>query len=183
LVCDATVAAAVIEFLNGEMIVYKGTDLPIPVLENDSYATSMENYNRQKSCRYTTAAKAFEQLASTPKEDQLEFAFTTLEEVALDASWSIVYDIKNGQIYFNTASNRDISLFNLSTFDFSCATPKLLFDLDKSRSTDISTHFVAFDFSINRSKMNDGILTNAIRLPKLFIEALEQYPLTCKCED
>jgi len=42
LVADAKGNAATIEFLDGKMLVHKGSDLPFPVLTNDDYASSLE---------------------------------------------------------------------------------------------------------------------------------------------
>ncbi len=38
LICDSTGNTAVIEFIRGKMVVYKGNDLPVPVLENEEYS-------------------------------------------------------------------------------------------------------------------------------------------------
>jgi choloylglycine hydrolase len=56
LICDSTGSTAVIEFKNNKMVVYKGNDLPIPVLENDVYSKSVNYYKSKQSCRFTTAA-------------------------------------------------------------------------------------------------------------------------------
>lgn len=49
LISDRTGDCASIEFLNGEMVVHTGAQLPIRVLTNDTYATSIYHWQKGKA--------------------------------------------------------------------------------------------------------------------------------------
>jgi hypothetical protein len=56
--------------------------------------------------------------------------------------WSIVYDLTNRRIHFRTLDNPEIRTVRLNGFDFSCASPVRVFDLDQSGTGDVTPFFL-----------------------------------------
>ena len=124
LVADAAGDTAAIEFLGGKMVVHRGAN----VLANDRYADSVAAMQRGARDRF---ARATQGLAAATNVDS---AFALLDEVAQShTQWSIVYDIRNRAIHWRTAQNRTKRSVKLADFDFSCAKPVRVSDVDANR--------------------------------------------------
>jgi len=181
LICDKDGNSAVIEFNKNGMIVYRGNDLPIPVLENDTYAKSLLKHKKKEECRFSTASNMIEEYPTNKHSSIVDYSFDILDKVALDGSWSIVYDIKNMQIHFKTASNKKIRVINIDDFDFDCKTESLLYDLESKDSKNINHLFIPYKPTLNKSKLDAAIKSNGIRLPKEVLDLFYNYNLRCKC--
>ncbi len=181
LVCDSTGNTAVIEFKNGKMIVYQGSDLPIKVLENDVYATSLKKNAQNQSCRFSRAADMIERFPSKQDTDVVDYSFNILDEVALSGSWSIVYDIKNKKIQFKTASNPNIQWLELKNFDFDCQKTSWVYDLKTSCKGNISDFIIMFTSQVNHEKTASAIQSNQVKLPQRVLTSFYNYHITCSC--
>lgn len=114
LVADTSGAKAIIEFIDGEVLVYTGDDIVCPALTNNSYANSLKYLKHHKDFggnrvetagpespeRYVRIARRLKDIDpsrnSTPGE-----AFSILQSVQQrDTQWSIVYDLQRRQIHF-----------------------------------------------------------------------------------
>jgi hypothetical protein len=95
------------------------------------------------------ASSALQQFSKT---DPISFAFKTLQEVAQprQTQWSIVYDLTNRKIHFRTLDNPEIRTVRLNGFDFSCASPVRVFDLDQPGTGDVTNSFVSYDREMNK---------------------------------
>lgn len=171
LVADATGKAATIEFLEGKMVVHKDADLPFPVLTNDTYSSSVQAvqadvlstsnnafaYGNNSLDRFATACKmvnAFREKAiSTPV---IDYSFSILDKVAqgTHTKWSIVYDISNKTISFKTLAFPAVKNISFATFDFSCKTGSLTFDMNQAGKDNITGLFKPFTLTINNSSVN-----------------------------
>lgn len=183
LICDKSGNVAVIEFDELGMMIYKGSDLPIPVLENDTYSNSLIRKQKGQKCRFGTVAKMIENYKSVSDKSPIEYSFSILDKVALDGSWSIVYDIKNMTIYFKSASNQTRKTINISEFDFACDTKGLMFNLLDKSNGDITFSFTEFTSELNNNKLSAAIKSNSIRLPKEIEDQFFDYHKTCRCGD
>lgn len=99
LVCDQTGAKMALEFKDGKLVVFKGDDLPLPILANTNYNTDLQQYKLGKSSRFTTVVNHIKNYNNS-LNDPIEYSFNILKNVALEGSWSIVYDLKNKNIYY-----------------------------------------------------------------------------------
>ena len=132
-VADSSGDVAVIEFLDGELIIFTGSDLPVPVLTNDTYANSVrylslqEGYGGTRTAaagpespeRFVGAATMMKEYESEQAEaDPIAYAFQILRAVAQeDTQWSIVYDTESRTVRFRTAGvpgERRVSLAGLA---------------------------------------------------------------------
>ncbi|CAG5076328.1 linear amide C-N hydrolase [Parvicella tangerina] len=181
LVCDSLGNVAVIEFMNGKQVAYTGEDLKYPVLENSNYKTSLWNREHNKKCRFNTAVNLIEQYE--PERNVIEYAFEILEEVKLDGSWSIVYDIQNKQVHFHTASDQKKKVIRINQFDFSCQKDHLVYDLKAPYTRDITSQFEVYSRALHKAKFDDGLKTNKLYLPPAIYERFINYPETCECID
>ena len=127
LVADASGDAAAIEFLDGKMVVHRKAN----VLANDRYTESVAAMQRGARDRFARASRGLSTATS------VDGAFALLDEVAQPSTqWSIVYDIRNRAVHWRTMQNRSKRSVTLSAFDFSCATPVQVADVDSHRFRD-----------------------------------------------
>jgi penicillin V acylase-like amidase (Ntn superfamily) len=183
LICDKSGNTAVIEFSALGMIVYKGNDLPIPVLENDTYSNSLVSYKNKLDTRFTSANNMIKSYNPSDTASIIDYSFNILDEVTLDSSWSIVYDINNMQIHFKTASNRKVRQIDINSFDFNCNTKSLLYDLKNNKIGKlINTFFVNYSNKLNRKIITNAINSNNILLPKEILDQFYAYSSNCNCK-
>jgi len=181
LVCDSSGELAVIEFKNGKIQVYRGDNLPIPVLENDVYSVSMDNYKAGLKCRFGTAANLIKQYGLTDNISAVDYSFKILDSVALSAEWSIVYDIKNMQIHFTTTTNRRVQFFDFNDFSFDCSKNTKALNLQSLNNGNVSNLFFDFTHRVNKKKMKDGIKTNELAIPRIIRRKFYNYHKSCTC--
>ena len=129
-VMDKSGDRAVIEFLNGKMLVYKDETYKIGVLANSTYENSINQFvtNEDKNEgeplptdisnsleRFIKAAKMVEKYNN---ESPIPYSFSILDAVKNDTQWQIIYDIKNLQIYYRTKSLDEIRILRMSDFSY-----------------------------------------------------------------
>jgi len=134
LVTDAEGNSAVIEFLDGRMVVHRGEVLPVAVLTNSTYETSLryrddlkkgevghyDDMEHNSSGRFAKAADRVE--GYDGQVDPVAYAFATLDSVAQGehTRWSIVYDINRRVISYKTGTNPLVQSIAMDDFNFSC---------------------------------------------------------------
>jgi hypothetical protein len=169
------------EFRNKKMVVYRDGNLPHAVLENSTYQQSLVNYKNNKSCRFKTAANMVASYNASNDGKAVEYSFAILKKVALDASWSIVYDIKNMQIHFNTSSYRNVKSIDFNAFDFDCNKSPKAFDLMGNHKGNVTNLFVGLNFELNSDKMREAFKTNNISFTPTVAEKFLGYHETVIC--
>ncbi|MFA5209907.1 MAG: hypothetical protein WC403_06285 [Proteiniphilum sp.] len=126
--------SAVIEFLDGTMVVHRGKELPVAVLTNSTYETSLryradlkngevrhyEEMEHNSSGRFSKAADRLDKYEG--QADPVAYAFATLDSVAQGehTRWSIVYDVNNRVISYKTGANPLVQTIAMDDFNFSC---------------------------------------------------------------
>jgi choloylglycine hydrolase len=165
LVCDSTGNCATIEFLGGRLVYHTKEKLPVRALSNSKYSEAIhfwkkdqipQNDRRRSIGRFIRAANIMEKYDSQT-EVPVDYAFKILSSVAnpSDTQWSLVYDIANLGIYFRTRENRKIRYFLLKAFDFSCATPVNMLDINADFSGYVTDRFSDYNYQINRNMVKD----------------------------
>ena len=182
LVCDKNGNSAVLEFRNGKLNVFKGEDLPLPILANSYYPNDLEKYNENISCRFTTVAKSLNTYKSS-QGNPVDYSFKILNDVALDGSWSIVYDIKNMEIHFKTSSYKTIRKIKVNDFNFDCTEPSQLYDLKSEDKAYVNSLFNNYSIEMNKRKLDDAIQTNRITLPDYVISQFYNLSESYECEE
>lgn len=193
LIADAKGNAATIEFLNGKMQVHKGSQLPFPVLTNDTYESSVMSKNKGTYAgnnsleRFSTACNMIQQYKANPGGRSLvDQSFDILKQVSQGdfTKWSIVYDISNKKIWFKTEQFPQLRLLNFSSFDFSCKKESKITDINGPEKGDISSLMVNFSKTLNQRILEKTLVQSSSRivLTREQKQALSGYPETIHCE-
>lgn len=180
LVCDASGKTAVIEFNSKGMVSYTDKTLPFSVLENDTYKTSLNKHKNKNSCRFNTVINMLDNYSHQDKI-AVDYSFQILDKVALDGSWSMVYDIKNKKIHFKSASHKAVKSIDCSSLNYSCSVPAQICSMNISEKKEINPLLKDFDHNLNTQVMKDGIKTNEILLPQNVLNQFYNYCLKPKC--
>jgi penicillin V acylase-like amidase (Ntn superfamily) len=163
LVSDKTGAAATVEFLDGRLVARAGAKLEVAALANDTYEKSLayakttapDRAGSESSFdRFTRAAQSVREFAKKPRAEKeaVAYAFETLQSVAQKngTQWSVVYDQRRGRIHFRTRQSRNIKTIDVRAFDYSCAAPVRIFDVNARDAGDVTAKFVDYTSRANR---------------------------------
>ncbi len=170
---DATGDAATAEFLDGKLVVHRGTTMPVKALANSTYASSVAAFeaarrtgsvptSRSSLDRFVRASM----LAGTGEGDPIARGFEILASVAQPnfTRWSVVYDLTAREIHFRTDGNPSIRHVVLAGLDFSCRTPVRMLDVTAPGSGDVTAAFVDYSATANRALL-EAAFTKATALP------------------
>lgn len=168
LITDRDGHYAIIEFLEGGPRVYVDGSAPVPVLCNATYLSELRKFERhqgvvgwirrilntKEDLRFVTGALAVESFDPDQDEDPVAYSFATLHAMQFEGTkqWSVVYDVRNRRVYFETTQRGRRGHFDLESMDFGAdARSLVLEDIDLDRSGDVSGQFVEFSPDIDRS--------------------------------
>ena len=193
-VCDKSGDCAVIESLQGKPVYHSGKDVPVPVLTNSIYSSCLDFLNTgkmpepDKDCsvrRFKEAAAMVPAIDRQVSESERSLAFEILKKVEHSTQWTIVYDLKNLRVFFRTAEKPNLRYFSFAAFDFSCAKPAKILDIQADLSGDVSGNFVTYSREANRDLIGrafkkTGPLSN---LPAYVLDELSFYPESFVCVD
>jgi penicillin V acylase-like amidase (Ntn superfamily) len=181
-VSDRKGDAETIEFINGELIVHRKSDMPVLALCNTIYDEELkrlkeyQNYGGQKKLslkingndtRFLYAAKMLNDSSEYNRsEDAADYTFKILRQLygKDNNRWSIVYDVSKLRMYFNTNNARQIRYVDFKDFDFSDNSPAMILDIRENLEGNVSKYFIQYNDSIN----------------KLYIDKLLK---ACNCEE
>jgi penicillin V acylase-like amidase (Ntn superfamily) len=124
LVADRQGDVAAVEFLGGKMVARRGADLPVPALANDPYASEVASWKEGgHTSRFARAGRrALDFRAPATSQQAVDYAFATLRGVAQGSTqWSIVYDLKRGELHFHTQGTPTVRRLALADVDFTCS--------------------------------------------------------------
>ena len=154
LACDASGDAAVIEFLDGKMIIHRQESLPVKALANKVYAECVSKWRqgvpKDSNRSESRMARIQEKLSSfdhNAKISPVAYAFDILDDVSSPpyTRWSIVFDIPNRTIHFRTYRNRNERHIDLKRIDYGCETPPMMMDVHLNLKDDITDAFKEID--------------------------------------
>lgn len=173
LVADANGGVATIEFFDGRPVVHRGDTLPVPVLANDPYASSLE----ETGGRFARAAQGLRSATT------IDGALALLDAVAQShTQWSIVYDIPNRAVTWRTADNREKRTLRFAELDFRCATPARVLDIHEGRG-DVAKLFRDYTTAANADLLRRSVrATSFLRnTPDAEIEKDAKFPERSAC--
>ena len=196
LVADATGNVATIEFLDGQMNVHKGSDLPFPVLTNDTYSSSFEqikttsippgSISNNSFDRFTRACNMITQFQkATVTTSAIDYSFTILDKVAQGShtKWSIVYDLNNKKIYFKTLDFSPIKNIAFESFDFNCNVISKTWDMNQLGEGNTANLFIDFSLEMNSHLVNKSCdeSSSEFTVSEAGRKETWQYPGTISC--
>jgi choloylglycine hydrolase len=197
LVADSTGAAAVIDFLDGKMRVYKDAELPYTALANCSYEVSLDYKNRKlndsgavfsgwtenSSGRFSKAAKMLSD--HSPANNAIDYCYAILDSVAQgnQTQWRIVYDQQAKSIFYRSLEQPLLQKVSLSDFDFGCEQPNLYIDMQVINRDESALS--KFSVDANYALIN-GVCEAVEFLSQLPVEyrkAVAAYPANFECDN
>jgi len=192
LVADRSGDCATIEFINGEMVYHRGDRLPVRALTNTTYAKSLHYWHKGRPPLFDTFNSVWRFLRVArklqdydPARPAVDYAFEILDAAgqAEFTRWSIVYDIQNQCIHFLTRGHKPIRHFDLTTFNFSCATPVRQLDIQARLAGDVSRRFSDYDYLANRDLITKIYRNNPYMsdFPAEVLEVMARPPVDLPC--
>ena len=148
LLADRGGDVAVVEFLNGRMIVRRGDTMPARALANSAYDESLEYAARPGTGsgelprgmagsleRFTRAARAVKAYEAAPQGSAIDRSFAILDDVAQQdhTQWQVVYDLARSTIHYRTTANRERRSIAFAGLDYACKSRGLMIDVDTGR--------------------------------------------------
>jgi penicillin V acylase-like amidase (Ntn superfamily) len=195
-VCDASGECATIEGMGSKIVIHSGASMPVAALTNDPYETSLK-YGQSLSCsslpagsqslyRYARAACASTvEIEGEPAADEASRVNTTLDAVSQGdyTKWSIVYNLTEKSISIRTKDSPVAKSVRLSQFDFSCATPVKILDMNTvvATPTDVSSQFVDYTRDANKAIVEASLLNGFAHLPKPVVDNVVMFPESMAC--
>ncbi len=194
--CDATGECATIEGIGSEIKIHTGATMPVKALTNDPYETGLK-FSQSKACDAIPAGNQslyrFARAACTATSDiqnETVAEKTSRTNATLDAvaqgdytKWSIVYDLTAKAISIRTKDAPIAKTVSLAQFDFSCATPVKVLDLNAvvKNPQDVSSQFVDYTREANQAIVEASLLTGFAQLPKPVVEKIVMFPESLAC--
>ncbi|WP_324719678.1 linear amide C-N hydrolase [Salinimicrobium sp. HB62] len=198
LVADKMGNVATIEYIEGKMVVHQGESLKVAVLANDTYERSTEYlqnfsgfggndpipFSTAPLDRFVNAANGLQEYSG---ENLIEYSFEILDRVRQEDSttqWSIVYDLTNLEIYFQTQRNPEIRKLSLENFSFDCASGSQYVNIHESPIQG-KIQFRPFSYEENEALINrvwdevEFLAPIPVEVRKVYAD----YPLSLVCEE
>jgi len=165
LVADTHGNCAIIEFLDGKVIVHKGEQVLYPVLCNTHYSRELERLETYREFggviskilqlikeqpRFVRAANLLDEYNPSVHASPVEYGLKLLDDIQIKGwnKWSILVDAQNMMVYFHTNRNRQLRYVSLKSFDFS-QQPAQLLDIHGDGSGDVTSEFVDYSYERN----------------------------------
>lgn len=191
---------ASIEFLNGKLVCHTNENMPFKVLTNSTYEASYDLFKTHEKMgekfpmpignasgpRFVRAASMSMKYGPQASKSMTDHAFDILMNVAQGryTKWSIVYDLNKYRIYFKTFSNPEKRYIDIQSFDFSCATPVQVLEMNQALNGDMINHFQNYTHQTNRNLImktfRDTPMLKDVAQDAL--ETLALYPEDTLCE-
>jgi hypothetical protein len=119
-----------------------------------------------------TGALAVEDFDPEKDDDPVTYSFATLRAMQFESTkqWSVVYDVRNGRVFFERARGGKRGYFDLQSIDFGAdARSLVLADIDLDQGGDVSGQFVEYSRDIDRA-----IITSFLRSLVRFVARTDE---------
>jgi len=151
LACDQTGAVAVVECLDGRLVIRSGRDLPVHALANRPYQACLDHWTSRTPdpsepydslSRFSRLAKGVASFKAESAAAAVEQAYKLLADVAAsNTRWSFVCDTEDRVFYLKTYRNPRVRTIDLKAIDFSCGRPAAMLDAHADLAGDITGAF------------------------------------------
>lgn len=195
LVADSSGNCVSMEWLNGVLVYHTMETLPVKVLTNNTYTSSLAYYNAGQPpqstnfsslARFYRAAEMIDNYGPQSSVPAFDYALSILASVNQGnyTKWSLLYDIKNLRFYYTTNTNHNLCYVDFKSFDFSCNTPVKSLNVYTSYSGDVAGYFIDDNFSINYN--NSVAAATALGIyetsfPDRALREMANYPASTIC--
>jgi penicillin V acylase-like amidase (Ntn superfamily) len=152
---DAQGNCAAIAFIDGNVVVNTGEDMPVPGLFNTPYDRELEllkyyigfgglyepDLSDPRVPRFVKTAVMIRDYK--PAQNIVDYGFEMLDTLKVYdiPEWSIVFDVRKRRVYFKTRINPEIKRFSMDEIDFSNSSPVLIVNMDIKEGGDVLPKF------------------------------------------
>jgi hypothetical protein len=152
---DAKGHTAAIAFIDGQVVVNKGEDMPVPGLFNLPYNRELEYLRYYKGFgglyepalddhrvpRFVKTAVMIRDYE--PTRNIVDYGFDMLDTLKVYdvPEWSILFDVRRRDVYFKTRINPEIKSFSMNEIDFSNNGPVSILNMDIEEGGDVLDEF------------------------------------------
>ena len=199
---DRAGGEAIVEFIQGKAQIYRGRDLPVKALTNQTYSECLAarkeflSFGGAKPLhttisdpdRFMALAAALRRPGSEGK--LLERAWEILDEVHCDlkespTQWRFVYDPRRLEIHIRTLKNPALRRIGFKDLSFDCASGARVIDLDEG-SGDLGKSFIAYTPAFNEALVRRTFAAYRQAgfqkdMPDFYLAVLAGYPNGLKC--
>ena len=151
LVCDRAGDCAVVECLDGRLVIRSGKELPIRALANSPYQECLDHWTKgapgpadpyYSVNRFSRLAAGLAKFKGGGAAAAVDYAFGLLAGVAAsDTRWSFVCDTGNRVFYLKSYKNKKLRFVDLNKIDFDCGRPAAMLDAHADLAGDITAAF------------------------------------------
>lgn len=164
--------AAVIEFLDGKVVVHQGPTLPVPVLENSTYDREMErlktykgfggdkpiDLDDKKQPTFVQGARMLKDF-NPSHQSAVDYGFDILATFGWEGTqWSYVCDLNALKVYFKTRASPKIKTLDFKSFNRSCQTPVKMLDIHADLSGAVDKNFRDYSIEYNREFIRNNFV-------------------------
>jgi choloylglycine hydrolase len=196
LIADGKGEIASIEFLDGKLVYHRGDEMPVKALANSTYEESLaylKRYERNAALpasmnsldRFVRAGVMAKNYQPDAAKSAIDYAFDILRNVAQGShtQWSIVYDVQNLAVHFLTNQAQQVRHVNLQSFDFACASPVKILDVNADISGNIASHFSNYTTAANRQLVMASFQNSPFtkHIPVSALEEIAKHPESSSC--
>ena len=156
--------AAVVEFLKGQPVVYKGEALPYKILCNDPYdgeLRDLPNYEgfggtKKAEPRYEREDPRFRWAAVMLRDfdeavPAVDYAFAVLKRLDVgNNKWAVVYDVPNARMYVRTSLAPKVRWVDFAALDFACSEFPPALDINRDLEGDVAKQFAVLTEAWNK---------------------------------
>jgi choloylglycine hydrolase len=201
LAADKSGSCITIEFLEGKLVYHSGETMPVKVLTNDTYESSVyylkkfEGFggnekpveNTSSLNRFVKACSMVKSFNSTEGKKGVDYGFDILSSVAQPGHtrWSIVYDIKNLVVYFRTDENSKIKNIDLKQSDFKCVSDVKMIDINSNNEGNVNSQMSSYSYEANRKLIGESFSKVSFLkdTPQEMLDMYAKYPESLNCTD
>jgi len=205
LVCDPTGDCAVVEFMDGRLLSYSQSTLPVAALANDPYARSLDNLEnfigfggRRKIpqdntsyCRFARTADMLKRHESGNAGATIRYALKILERARYknhsktETQWSMVFDVATRSIVFNTHLNPTLRRIEMKTLNYACPEMPETLDIHTPFTSITKDDLWKYNQEMNRRRFHSVISVNPMKrkIDQKRLERISRYPETFICDD
>lgn len=172
LIADATGDAATIEYLQGQLVVHRGSSLPAAALANDSYSRSMSHLRQFSgfggSRNTPSSSSSLDRFARASilmrtGTASVDRAFEILSSVAQRGStrWSVVYDTRRREILWVSDENRNRKRIRIDGLAVDCTAEGKMLSIHSPLSGDVTDRLLPYSPEVNRTLVRTSYATTS----------------------
>lgn len=163
-VSDRDGNTAVIEWIDGQLHLFSGENMPLPVLCNDQYARESDDLTRYVDFggaetfvpatepmegRFAKAAHALHRFDPALQEP-MAYGWELLDALN-PGNWQLMYDVRAGVLQFRSDKGPEIKYLTLADLDFSVGQPPREMDILSTAVGDALPCFVPLTYERNQT--------------------------------